>query len=68
MMRKTEIQRNLLFGLQKAGKKAAEEYGFYEGSLLVLIEDLMPFLKRAGIKKKDWLKSIEETERKNVDD
>ena len=55
-----ETQRELLFTLRKAGEHAAEEYGFYEGSLLVLIEDLMPFLKRAGITKKEWLEATDD--------
>ena len=46
--------KKLLFELRDIGKEATEEYGFYEGSLLVLVEDLMPILKRLGIKKKEW--------------
>ena len=55
MVKPSEIKKLQLLALQKVGGKVAEEYGFYDGSLLVLIEDLMPFLKQAGIGKKEWL-------------
>ena len=59
MIKKREIRKALLFGLRKSGEKAAEDYRFYDGSLLVMIEDLMPFLKKAGITKKEWLENLQ---------
>ena len=59
MIKKREIRKELLFGLRKSGEKAAKDYGLHDGSLLVLIEDLMPFLKKAGITKKEWLENLQ---------
>jgi len=58
MITKKQVRRDLLTELQKSGAKATEDYGFYEGSLVILIEDLNPFLKQAGICKKDWMTGV----------
>ena len=37
-----EAQRKLIRELKKLSRKPAKEYGFYDGSILILIEDLKP--------------------------
>lgn len=56
---KEQVRRELLIELQKAGTEATETYGFYDGSLVILIEDLMPFLKQASIRKKEWMLGVQ---------
>lgn len=40
-----EAQRKLLRELRAKGKEATAEYGFYDGSLVVLSEDLKPIYR-----------------------